>query len=71
MHDGPTWQRLEGSQAQFFPHHDSHPYAVECVLGFREGFYCLVSTGWDLRFRKPVAARKDPAEAGIAGTNSA
>ena len=43
-----TWQRQEGAQAGFFPRHDLTHYAVESVLGHREGFYGLVAAGWDL-----------------------
>lgn len=62
-----TWQRLEGGQARFFPHHDLTHYAVECVLGFREGFYGLVSSGWDLAdFGSPWPRGRIPPQAGIA-----
>jgi hypothetical protein len=61
-----TWQRLEGGQARFFPHHDLTHYAVESVLGFREGFYGLVSTGWDLSdFGSPWPRGKIPPQAVI------
>jgi hypothetical protein len=61
-----TWQRLEGGQARFFPQHDLTHYAVECVLGFREGFYGLVSRGWDLSdFGSPWPRGKIPPQAGI------
>jgi len=61
-----TWQRLEGGQARFFPHHDLTHYAVESVLGFREGFYGLVSTGWDLSdFGSPWPRGKIPPQANI------
>jgi hypothetical protein len=43
-----TWQRQEGAQAAFFPRHDLTHYAVETVLGEREGFYGLIAAGWDL-----------------------
>jgi hypothetical protein len=62
-----TWQRLEGGQARFFPHHDLTHYAVETVLGFREGFYGLVSAGWDLSdFGSPWPRGTIPPQAGIA-----
>jgi hypothetical protein len=62
-----TWQRVEGGQARFFPRHDLTHYAVECVLGFREGFYGLVSNGWDLAdFGSPWPRGKIPPQAGIA-----
>jgi hypothetical protein len=43
-----TWQRQEGAQGAFFPRHDLTHYAVESVLGASDGFYGLMSQGWDL-----------------------
>lgn len=43
-----TWQRHEGRQAAFFPVHDLTHYAVETVLGFRQGFFGLVAAGWEI-----------------------
>jgi hypothetical protein len=61
-----TWQRLEAGQARFFPHHDLTHYAVETVLGFRNGFYGLVSSGWDLSdFGTPWPRGKIPPQANI------
>jgi hypothetical protein len=61
-----TWQRLEAGQARFFPHHDLTHYAVETVLGFRNGFYGLVSAGWDLSdFGTPWPRGKIPPQANI------
>ncbi|GAC1421041.1 MAG: hypothetical protein NVSMB53_19710 [Gemmatimonadaceae bacterium] len=42
-----TWQRQQGAVAAFFPKHDLTHLAVETVLGLRQGFYGLVSAGWD------------------------
>lgn len=61
-----TWQRQEGAQATFFPRHDLTHFAVETALGHREGFYGLVSTGWDFSdFGSPWPRGRLPAEAGI------
>jgi hypothetical protein len=43
-----TWQRQEGAQAGFFPRHDLTHYAVESVLGAGDGFYGLLSQGWNI-----------------------
>lgn len=43
-----TWQRQEGAQGRFFPLHDLTHYAVETVLGHREGFYGLLADGWEI-----------------------
>ena len=43
-----SWQRHEGPQAAFFPLHDLTHYAVEQVLGARQGFFGLVAAGWDV-----------------------
>jgi hypothetical protein len=61
-----TWQRQQGAQAAFFPKHDLTHYAVETALGHRQGFYGLVSAGWDFSdFGSPWPRGKLPAEAGI------
>jgi hypothetical protein len=61
-----TWQRQEGAQATFFPKHDLTHYAVETVLGHRQGFYGLVSAGWDFSdFGSPWRRGRLPAEARI------
>jgi hypothetical protein len=43
-----TWQRQDDKYAAFFPLHDLTHYAVETELGFRRGFYGLISDGWDI-----------------------
>ncbi|MGH7605092.1 MAG: hypothetical protein ACRENK_14000 [Gemmatimonadaceae bacterium] len=61
-----TWQRQEGGQAAFFPRHDLTHYAVETVLGFRQGFYGLVAMGWDFSdFGTPWPRGRIPVEANI------
>lgn len=61
-----TWQRQEGAQATFFPRHDLTHYAVETALGHREGFYGLVSAGWDFSdFGHPWPRGRLPAQAAI------
>lgn len=61
-----TWQRQEGGQAVFFPKHDLTHYAVETALGQRQGFYGLVSAGWDFSdFGSPWPRGKLPFEANI------
>ena len=61
-----TWQRQEGGQAAFFPKHDLTHYAVETVLGHRQGFYGLVAAGWDLTdFGRPWPRGKIPADANL------
>jgi hypothetical protein len=59
-----TWQRQQGAQATFFPKHDLTHYAVETALGQREGFYGLVSAGWNFSdFGHPWPRGRLPAEA--------
>ncbi|HEY4362765.1 MAG TPA: hypothetical protein VGN17_17480 [Bryobacteraceae bacterium] len=43
-----TWQKQTDRHAAFFALHDLTHYAVETVLGFRQGFYGLLDTGWDI-----------------------
>ena len=62
-----TWQTLDGQQAAFFPRHDLTHYAVETVLGHKQGFFGLLAAGWDISdFGKPEARRKIPADAVLA-----
>jgi hypothetical protein len=62
-----TWQRQLGAQAAFFPKHDLTHCAVESALGLRQGFYGLVSAGWDFSdFGSPWPRGKLPPEANIA-----
>jgi hypothetical protein len=61
-----TWQRQLGAQASFFPKHDLTHYAVETSLGLREGFYGLISAGWDFSdFGSPWPRGKLPLEANL------
>src|SRR2546423_460309 len=61
-----TWQRQEGARATFFPRHDLTHYAVETALGHRQGFYGLVSAGWDFSdFGSPWPRGRLPVEAAI------
>ncbi len=61
-----TWQRQLGAQAVFFPKHDLTHCAVETTLGLRQGFYGLVSAGWDFSdFGSPWPRGKIPPEANI------
>lgn len=43
-----TWQKHDGARARFFVLHDLTHYAVETVLGARDGFYGLIASGWDI-----------------------
>ena len=59
-----TWQSMKNAQAAFFPRHDLTHYAVETVLGHRNGFYGLVAAGWDLSdFGTPWPRGRIPNEA--------
>ncbi|MGH7674043.1 MAG: hypothetical protein ACREMV_02130 [Gemmatimonadales bacterium] len=55
-----TWSQVH----PFFPLHDLTHFAVESVLGFREGFFGLVESGWSIEtFAEPAARRRMPAQA--------
>ena len=61
-----TWQSMKNAQAAFFPRHDLTHYAVETVLGHRNGFYGLVAAGWDLSdFGTPWPRGRIPDEAAL------
>ena len=62
-----TWQRQDGRLGRFFPLHDLTHYAVETVLGFRQGFYGLIAEGWDItRFSESGIAAQLPEDALLA-----
>jgi hypothetical protein len=64
-----TWQRQEGGQAAFFPRHDLTHFAVETTLALRQGFYGLVSAGWDFSdFGAPWPRGRLPFEAVVSET---
>ena len=43
-----TWQRQRGQLGMVFPPHDLTHFAVESTLGYRQGFYGLLSDGWEI-----------------------
>lgn len=59
-----TWQRQHGPLGRFFPPHDLTHYAVETTLGYRNGFYGLIASGWNIQdFAKPFPRGPIPTEA--------
>jgi hypothetical protein len=43
-----TWQKQKERHAPFFALHDLTHFAVETTLGYRRGFFGLISEGWDI-----------------------
>jgi hypothetical protein len=59
-----TWQQQNGQTGRVFPLHDLTHYAVEIVLGCREGFFGLLASGWQISdFGSPWPKGRPPAEA--------
>ncbi|MGI8432294.1 MAG: hypothetical protein ACR2MW_08405 [Chthoniobacterales bacterium] len=59
-----TLQRQLGPRGQFFPTHDLTHYAVETVLGYREGFFGLIAEGWEISdFAPPFPRGSIPSKA--------
>jgi hypothetical protein len=55
-----TWGKVH----PFLPLHDLAHYAVESMLGYREAFFGLIGSGWELDdFAGPGAGSRLPAEA--------
>lgn len=52
-----VWQRHVGARARFFPLHDLEHFAVEALLGEREGFYGLIASGWAIEETSRKGAR--------------
>lgn len=60
-----TWQKQTERHAAYFALHDLTHFAVESVLGYRRGFFGLLSEGWDFDDTTGKGARGPlPAEAG-------
>ena len=59
-----TWQTPKAAQGHFFAQHDLTHYAVETILGCRQGFYGLLADGWNITdFGVPWPRGPMPAEA--------
>lgn len=59
-----TWQRQRGQLGAVFPPHDLTHFAVETTLGYRQGFYGLLTAGWEIAdFAKPWPRGPIPPEA--------
>ncbi|MBA3960488.1 MAG: hypothetical protein H0X40_01110 [Chthoniobacterales bacterium] len=59
-----TWQRQQGKLGLVFPTHDLTHYAVETVMGYKNGFYGLVAAGWEMKdFAAPWPRGPIPREA--------
>jgi hypothetical protein len=43
-----TWQKQPDRHAAHFTHHDLTHYAVETTLGYQQGFFGLVASGWNI-----------------------
>lgn len=43
-----TWQKQDSKHAAFFVYHDLTHFAVESVLGYRQGFFGLIAQGWEI-----------------------
>jgi len=62
-----TWQKQTDRHAAYFALHDLTHFAVETTLGFRRGFFGLISEGWDIEDTSGKGARGPlPPEAGEA-----
>ena len=59
-----TWQRQQGKLGLVFPAHDLTHYAVETVMGHKNGFYGLLAAGWEMKdFAAPWPRGAIPREA--------
>src|SRR5580693_9300341 len=43
-----TWQKQKTSHAAHFALHDLTHFAVESTLGYRRGFFGLITEGWEI-----------------------
>lgn len=42
------WQKQSERHAVHFTHHDLTHFAVETTLGYEQGFFGLIASGWDI-----------------------
>jgi uncharacterized C2H2 Zn-finger protein len=60
-----TWQKQSERHALHFTHHDLTHFAVETTLGYGQGFFGLIASGWDIEDTTGKGARGPlPDEAG-------
>jgi uncharacterized C2H2 Zn-finger protein len=60
-----TWQKQSERHAVHFTHHDITHFAVETTLGYEQGFFGLIASGWDIEDTTGMGARGPlPDEAG-------
>jgi hypothetical protein len=60
-----TWQKQSERHAVHFTHHDLTHFAVETTLGYEQGFFGLIASGWDIEDTTGKGARGPlPGEAG-------
>jgi hypothetical protein len=43
-----TWQKQSQRHAVHFTHHDLTHFAVETTLGYKQGFFGSIASGWDI-----------------------
>ncbi len=61
-----TWQKQVPRHAAHFAPHDLTHFAVETTLGFRQGFFGLLASGWEVEDTTGKGARGPlPPEAGV------
>jgi hypothetical protein len=60
-----TWQKQSERHAVHFTHHDLTHFAVETTLGYEQGFFGLIASGWDIEDTTGKGAKGSlPDEAG-------
>ena len=60
-----TWQKQSVRHAAHFTHHDLTHFAVETTLGYEQGFFGLIASGWNIEDTTGKGARGPlPDEAG-------
>ncbi len=60
-----TWQKQSERHAAHFTHHDLTHFAIETTLGYEQGFFGLIASGWDIEDTTGKGARGPlPDEAG-------
>ena len=52
-----TWQKQSERHAVHFTHHDLTHFAIETTLGYEQGFFGLIASGWNIEDATGQGAR--------------
>ena len=54
-----TWQKQSERHAVHFTHHDLTHLAIETTLGYEQGFFGLIASGWNIEDTKALPSHQN------------